>query len=920
MRKSCITISFLLFLNLLVSCGGEIEGQGSYNKGTDKLRTSPNDDRAYRYLVLENGLKLVLISDKAADRSAASMSVFRGSYDDPADRQGLAHFLEHMLFIGTEKYPEPDGYLKFVRANGGSSNAYTASDHTNYFFDINPGAFREGLDRFAQFFISPLLSKEYVEREKNAVNAEYKMQYQDDRWRADAVNKIAINPEHPEAKFNIGNLETLSGEVHADLLAFFRGKYSANQMGLVVLTNEPLGEMENWVRNIFSNLKSGDLEEAAIIVPLVKKSGIPATLRHDNVKETYRISFGFPVASARKHFDSRPLDYISNLVGHEGEGSLHNVLIKKGWIESLVAGAIDYDETNSFVVVSMDMTEEGYAVIPKISRYLFDYLDLARSEPVHEWRYQEQAKMADIGFRFAEKVPAISAVQMISSRLNRYPWESILSSAYLMEKFDEDLIRDYLAKLKPDNVLVSISSPGYLGRKTEKYFGVSYDLDLGPLELPEIDSSELRLPEKNLFLPSSLELVEASPSAPRLALEDEGVEIYLDSDTDFGVPRAVTQVRVSPVSGWRSPRDQAFASLYAAIVEDSLNSLSYPAYLAGLSYEIEPGSEGFKITVRGYNEKQLVLLEEVLEELTGLAVKQSRFIALKNELLKDLKNKSFDKPYQQALRKLREELIESIWPIEKIIDELENATVGKLVRWRSSQLENVSVQALLVGNFDEGVPQEIRDLFGSFFTLTETDISPPEVLQVKNARDIDLHLEHDDAAILLYVQAGSESLEDRSKTALLHHLIAPGFFSDLRTDQQLGYVVAALNSTIRKRSGLGFIVQSPVAGPDVLRSRVLDYVKGQKSRLRAMGAEEFNTNKKGLTKKLLLRDKNLRQRASRYWSDFELDIVSFDGREQLALEVSKLTQGELISFLEKMTRNLEKQYMVISSGGRFARF
>jgi secreted Zn-dependent insulinase-like peptidase len=70
---------------------------------------------------------------------------------------------------------------------------------------------------------------------------------------------------------------------------------------------------------------------------------------------------------------------------------------------------------------------------------------------------------------------------------------------------------------------------------------------------------------------------------------------------------------------------------------------------------------------------------------------------------------------------------------------------------------------------------------------------------------------------------------------------------------------------------------------------------------------------------LLLRDKNLRQRASRYWSDFELDIVSFDGREQLALEVSKLTQGELISFLEKMTRNLEKQYIVISSGGRFAR-
>ena len=161
---------FLLSLKLL-SCHSDLGGQGNYKQKIDDIKKSETDDRNYRFLELSNGLKVVMVSDLGADKSAASMTVYRGSYQDPVGREGLAHFLEHMLFIGTEKYPEPDGYLQFVRANGGSSNAYTASDHTNYFFDIGSHAFREGFDRFAQFFIAPLFSRDYVEREKNTVNS-----------------------------------------------------------------------------------------------------------------------------------------------------------------------------------------------------------------------------------------------------------------------------------------------------------------------------------------------------------------------------------------------------------------------------------------------------------------------------------------------------------------------------------------------------------------------------------------------------------------------------------------------------------------------------------------------------------------------------------------------------------------------------
>ena len=201
----------------------------------------------------------MLVSDTKADQAAAALSVYRGSFHEPQDRPGLAHFLEHMLFIGTGKYPEVDSFQQYITANGGSSNAYTAQDHTNYFFGIQNSAFNEGLDRFGHFFIDPLLSPEYVEREKNAVHSEYQMQIKDDGWRGYMVSKLALNPEHPGSRFTIGSLETLKGDVKADLMDFFAEHYSADQMGLVVLANQSLDELEALVTPLFNQIPNNNI-------------------------------------------------------------------------------------------------------------------------------------------------------------------------------------------------------------------------------------------------------------------------------------------------------------------------------------------------------------------------------------------------------------------------------------------------------------------------------------------------------------------------------------------------------------------------------------------------------------------------------------------------------------------------------------
>lgn len=75
------------------------------------------------------------------------MAVRAGSLNDPEEHQGLAHFLEHLLFMGTEKYPDEAEYSAYLSDHGGSSNAYTDAELTNYYFDVNSGDFEEALDR-----------------------------------------------------------------------------------------------------------------------------------------------------------------------------------------------------------------------------------------------------------------------------------------------------------------------------------------------------------------------------------------------------------------------------------------------------------------------------------------------------------------------------------------------------------------------------------------------------------------------------------------------------------------------------------------------------------------------------------------------------------------------------------------------------
>lgn len=137
-----------------------------------KIEISLNDKRSYRHLTLGNRLEVVLVHDDETEKSSACVDVRVGSMADPSNMPGLAHFLEHMLFMGTEKYPIENEYSSFLSSHGGMSNAYTDQMNTVYYFDVQNSAFEEALNMFSSFFTCPLFTETATARETNAVDSE----------------------------------------------------------------------------------------------------------------------------------------------------------------------------------------------------------------------------------------------------------------------------------------------------------------------------------------------------------------------------------------------------------------------------------------------------------------------------------------------------------------------------------------------------------------------------------------------------------------------------------------------------------------------------------------------------------------------------------------------------------------------------
>lgn len=891
---------------------------------------SPNDDRSYESLELDNGLKVLLISDPETDKAAAALDVNVGNGSDPESREGLAHFLEHMLFLGTEKYPEPGEYKNFISEHGGAQNAYTTFDHTNYYFRVDKAFLEPALDRFAQFFIAPLFNERYVTRERQVVHSEYLSGIKSDGRRIFSASKRAINPGHPYAKFAVGSLDTLadrpSAPVRDDLIAFYRNHYSAGLMALVVLGKEPLEVLREWVTSRFSLVPSTGAQPLRISTPLYAPGRLPARLDVVPIKEHRSLSLSFPIPPVEPHYRSKPISHIAHLLGHEGKGSLLSLLRTAGWADGLSAGTGFDDSSEATFNVSIKLTPEGVKHVDDIAGHVFRYLELIEKQGLERWIFEENRRLAEIQFRFREKPSPLSYVRGLAAALHVYPARDVLIGPYLYEDFDPGLISGFLNRLTPDNLLMTVVANDLeteaLTPRYETPFRLR-PLDSATTERWRVPTTDvaLEIPEPNVFIPDDLSIkpVTIEAAVPVKLAAQEGVELWYQQDQSFETPRADFYVSVrSPVAN-DSPLHDAYSRLYVAMVNDQLSEFSYSADLAGLSYSLYRHIRGLSIRISGYSAKQDVLLERIVAAMASPKLDPQRFGILKSDLIRTVRNRLQDRPYERALNDLRDMLIAPQWDESQQVAAIERTTMEGLREHIDDFLRRLDVVMLAHGNLAPKDAHELQRIIQSGLLSNSKPANVPRgrLLRLEPGdrfvREIDTS--HEESAAVIYLQGNDRDLKTRAIAALLSQIVSPAFFEELRTEKQLGYIVFANSMTLFEVPGIALVVQSPVQPPAALAEHMGAFLRKFHLTLQDMESEEFSRHQAALIGNITEEETRLQERTNRYWSELDRGHYDFDLRERLAAAVKSVTREQLLSFYRKDLLNESRRQISLFAFG-----
>ncbi|MFQ3229393.1 insulinase family protein [Reinekea sp.] len=873
---------------------------------------SDTESRHFKTLTLKNGLKVALVSDPGSDKAAAAMNVFVGSWENPTNLQGLAHFLEHMLFLGTEKYPEADGYQQFIERNGGRDNAYTSSENTLYHFDINAPALPEALDRFAQFFIAPLFDPIYSDRERNAVHSEYSASLQNDGRRIEDAIREIVDKTHPASKLAVGNLETLASDNMSETLnQFYKAHYVSTRMALTVYGPQPIDQLEKLVEEYFKGIRN--IESAAPIYgePIIAAERLPLLVEVEPRSELRQLSFRFPTTNTVANITNRPENYVAHLLGHESTGSLLSILKEKGWAESLYAGSGGLTESMTTFNVTIELTPEGVQNWQEVGALLFAQIQLISEQGVQQWIFDEQQRINEIGFQFAEKVSASQTAVVLAERLRFYPAEQILSGPYRMEGYSPEQINQVLKQLQPDNALVILTHPNAETNLSSKYYQTPYSVGdlsgnlLATWRNPK-PSVTLALPTENPFIPSQLDVLplvnEASAlffANPQRIATSETTTVWFEQDDQFQTPKVDIHLLLETDFANQSAANRAATSLYLTLVNDALNEVRYEASLAGSGYGISLADNGILIRLYGYQDKLQLLLDTLTIELADHSIDADRFAIKREEYMRNLRNSDEEPVIRQVLRRANEWLVSNSVSVDEQMEAVTQLTLEDLIEARETWLTANHLTTFIHGNLTQVQALEWATRIDAIIPQEGAPKINRTVAKIPTRTFLNsIYIDHSDSAFLQYYQGESSSLRERALYALLADMLSAPYFTELRTKEQLGYIVMARPYPIDDLPGLILYIQSPSTDPALLQLYSDRFLSQYRQRLQVLSDANFDDFKQGLKTNLLEEDKNLYQLSGRYWGDIQVGNKNFNSLTRIAHEVDLISLDGFRRFYE----------------------
>lgn len=219
------------------------------------------DAPAAHTLYLTNGAQLCVQRQPWAQCVGLCLRVAAGSHDEPPEYPGLAHFLEHLLFLGSRDYPGEQGLMAFAQRHGGLVNASTRARYTDFVCELPAAQLQPALTRLLDMLCWPLLESEAQLRERDVLHAEYQARSQDGDSRIDHALGQALATGHRCGEFLVGDRRTLAVEsphFQQALRAHHRRYFRAGCMRLTLVGPQPAEQLLAITETLLGALPGGE--------------------------------------------------------------------------------------------------------------------------------------------------------------------------------------------------------------------------------------------------------------------------------------------------------------------------------------------------------------------------------------------------------------------------------------------------------------------------------------------------------------------------------------------------------------------------------------------------------------------------------------------------------------------------------------
>ncbi len=878
---------------------------------------SPNDDREYRVITLPNQIEVMLVSDPSTEKSAASLSVGVGLLQDPMTQQGMAHYLEHMLFLGTEDYPDTKGYSAFMTANGGSQNAYTWLDITNYMFSVNNDAVDEALDRFSDFFKAPMLYPEYTDKEKNAVNAEWSMRREMDFF---GQFKLARNllGDHPANRFLIGNLESLGdkegSQLHAETVAFYERYYSANIMKVALLGNQSLDELEALAREHFSEIENQAIAEPEVTASIDFAEVGGKRIHYVPNQDVKQLRLEFIIDDNSDDFAVKPNQFISYLIGSEMPGTPAFLLKNSGMISSLNASASPtYYGNYGTLSIDVNLTDAGMQNREMITAMLLQYIELIKAEGVDAKYYDEIKTSLDNQFRFLEKSDEFGYVSNLAEAMQNVPASMAIAAPYHYERFDAAAIRSVLDQLTPERLRVWYVSKQEPHDSELHYYDGKYQVvDISAEEQASWQQAlniPMQLPAVNNMLPENFELVaDSQRDKPEVVVEQDGIRAWHYPSQDFAdQPRGWLDIHMNYPAALSSAKADVLLSLWRDLYTLQQSALATEAGIAGMNMSLSAGT-GLTMRVGGFTDKQSMLLEKALAGLV-VNVDEQGFAQAVDRYVRALQNQGKQFPFYQAFGAYNKLIREGSFNTEQLIKTAQELTPADLTSFMSEFLQANHTRIFAFGNYNqtalENVVTTVADALPEErdnFAYRRAAFWRPQVGETLVwQQDIDVA---DVGLIDVKVNPTPGYATFAAATVLKDHFSNVAF-DRLRTEEQLAYAVGGTATRLDDYTGFAMYIQTPVKDAAAMQARFDKFRDEYAAVLAELTEEEFAQLKASTLVTLKEPPKNMSEEAQPLISDWYREEFNFDSKQQLIDAVEQVTLADVQAFYQETMMNPE---------------